>query len=354
MMEMDIIFVDWTPTEHRSDIRKGGQIRRYYAWMTLNNMVNKVIPFRKENGNINWKSVRCMFKKNSKIWVEYGCGRIAHFFVLFVSFVRSKGFILNVHDFVVQQKFVDKDAIFIKKFQLRFIERLLLQYADTIILASPGLLDYFTPGEKTQKILIMPPGVGEDELLVPPPNKNNGKNIALYFGSMQRKGAIPRIVELFSELQGWELHLVGLMEREEIVEKENVKYLGSVSHDKLHGILSNADVILIPLPKNDYLDKAMHIKIGYALKSCRPVIATKLSGISNYVSILGLEENVIYMEEWDLENLKDALQKAQSLNINPEMTIEKLRPMAWEPRFKKAIEIVLDISQASSDQIEWV
>lgn len=354
MIEMDIVFVDWAPVKHISDIRKGGQIRRYYAWLTLNATNNRVIPFRNESGTINWKAVRFMFKKNSKIWVEYGCGRMAHFFIIFAFFVTSKGFTLNIHDLIAQQKFVDKDIPLIKKFQLNFIERLLLQYADILILPSPGLMDYFTP-KKKQKVFIMPPGVGKDELYFSPLVKKKGKNIALYFGSMRRKGAIPRIIELFSEIQEWELQLIGLLEGEEIANKKNVKYFGAITHDKLHEHLNNMDVILIPLPINDYLDKAMHMKIGYALLSCRPLIATKLSGISNYVSMLGLEDNVVYVEEWNLENLKAALQKAQNLNINPEVTIEKLRPMTWEPRFRKVIKFMLGISHThNSDQIEWV
>ena len=64
---MEVIFVDWPPVKHKSNIRYGAHIRRYYAWITLNKIVDKVIPFRKENGNINWQAVINMFKKESKI-----------------------------------------------------------------------------------------------------------------------------------------------------------------------------------------------------------------------------------------------------------------------------------------------
>jgi len=351
---MKIIFVDWAPIDKKSKIRSGGQIRRYYAWLTLNKMVDKVVSFRKKEGSINWKAVRYMFKKESKIWLEYGCGSVAHLFVLFTSFVSSNKLILNIHDFNIQQRYVSKDQPFLRRIRLQIIEHLLLKRADVIILPCPGLLDFFRP-KKNQKILIMPPGVGASELFVPPTNKmDDGKKIAIYFGSMNRKGAIPKIIELFSELKEWELHLIGLKEGEEIIEKENVKYLGIVGHDKLAGILSNADIILIPLPKNEYLDIAMPTKLAYALKSCRPVIATKLKGVSEYVSLIELEENVIYIEEWDINNLKNALNKALKLKIDAEKTIEKLRPVAWEPRFKKVVENALDISQTIHDKIEWV
>jgi glycosyltransferase involved in cell wall biosynthesis len=352
---MNVVFVDWTPINSKSDICRGIQIRRYYAWITLNKMVNKVIPFRKENGSINRKAVIRMFKKDSVLWLEYGCGGVASLFVLFASIISSNKLILNLHDLVTQQRYIDKEVRpFLKRIRLQIIEHLLLKHADVMILPCPGLLDFFRH-KKSQKILIMPPGVGEDELFVPQTNKmDNGKKIAIYFGSMKRKDAIPKIIELFSELKEWELHLIGHKEGEEIIEKKNVKYLGSVTHDKLADILSTADTILIPLPKNEYLDIAMPTKFVYALKSCRPVIVTKLKGISEHVSLMGLEENVIYGEEWDIDSLKEALNKALKLNIDAEKTIERLRPMAWEPRFRKVVEIALDTSQTIHDRIEWV
>ena len=345
MIEKAVVFVDWAPISSKSDIRYGGHIRRYYAWITLNKMVDRVIPFRKKRGDINWKAIPRLLDKDTKIWVEYGCGRKAHLFVLLASFIRpKKGFILNVHDFgVLEQRDYDKEVPFIKRISLQIIERLLLKRASAIILAWPRLLDYFTP-KKEQKVVIMVPGVGEDELFVHPSNKiAKGKKIALYFGSMRRKDAIPKIIKLFSGLKGWELHLIGLKEGVEIAEIENVTYLGSVSHDKLADIICDADVILVPYPKNEYLDRVIPIKLGYILKSCKPIITTKLEGISDYISMLGLEENVIYMDEWSLDSLGKALEKSQHLDIDAEKTIERLKQMAWEPRFEKAVGIALVI-----------
>ena len=352
MIEMEVIFIDHTPIKQKSDIRQGGQVRRYYAWITLNKMVEKVIPFRRENGDINWHAVRCMFNKDSRIWVEYGCGGIAHLFVLFASFIRSNKVVLNIHDFaVIQRRDFDKNPPFIKRLRLQIIERLLIKRAYAIILAWPRMLDYFTP-KKNQKLLVMTPGVGEDELFAHSSNKkNNEKKIVLYFGGMKRKGMIPWIAELFSELKGWELHLVGLREKEDIIEMENVKYSGSVSHDELLNIASNADLVLIPNPKNDYMDQQIPMKVAYALLSCKPVISTRLQGLYEYISMLELEENIIYLDDWNRESLKEALQKAENMKIDVGKTIEKLRLLAWEPRFEKAIEIVFDESQSSFYQI---
>lgn len=355
---MEVVFVDWAPIEHKGDIHFGSHIRRYYAWTLLNKIANEVLPFREKNGNINQEAVIKMFNKDSKIWVEYGCGGVAHFFVLLASFIQfKKTLILNVHDFTVeQQKDTHGEHPFLRRLRLQIAEQLLLRRANTIILPASGVLDYFKQG-KNQKVLIMPPGVGGDELFIPFSHNNvKDKKIktAIYFGSMRQKGIIPLIIELFSELNGWNLLLVGQKEGAKIEERENIKYLGVVSHVKLQTILDDSDVILIPYPKNDYLDKAMPIKLGYALKSCRAVIVTKLRGVSEYISMVGLEENVIYVEEWNLDSLKDALEKAQNLDIDAEKTIEKLGSLTWEPRFEKAVEIALDTSQATHGSLEWI
>lgn len=354
-IEMNVIFVDHIPTKQKSDIHQGGQVRRYYAWTTLNKMVENVIPFRRDNGDINWYAIRCLFKKDTKVWVEYGCGTLAHIFTLLASFIGPGRITLNIHDLAVhQRRDFDKNPPFLKRIRLNFVEGLLIHRAHTIILAWPKMLDYITPGSG-QKLLIMVPGVGEDELCAHASNKNsNGRKIALYFGGMKRKGMIPWISELFSDLHDWELHLVGLKEDEDIVKRDNVKYTGSVSHNELFGIICNADIVLIPNPKNDYMDRFIPMKAAYTLLSCRPVIATRLSGLHEYISKLGLEGNVIYLDEWNRDSLKEALKKAENVKIDFEKTIEKLRQLSWEPRFNKAIGIIFDESRGLDNQIVWI
>jgi glycosyltransferase involved in cell wall biosynthesis len=350
---MEVVFVDWTPIKNKSEITSGGHVRRFYAWTTLNEMVDKVVPLRKSSGSLNWEGVRGLVNKKTKIWVEYGSGRIAHILVLLGSFISSKGFILNVHDFVIQHRYFDKDTPFLKKIQLQILERMLLRQADVIILPCSGFLD-FIDFKKYKKILIMPPGIGADELSYSKSNRKNKYNISLYFGGMKRERMISEIIELYSNFKEWELHLVGNREGEIIPEKNNVKYLGAIGHDKLKSILGKADIILIPLPKNIYFDKSIPMKIGYALMSCKPIISTRLRGITEYVKTVGLESNIIYLEEWDNKKLKEATQKARNIKIDPEKTIKNLKKMAWEPRFKKAVDIALKGSQSSDSDQEFI
>lgn len=352
-----IIFVDWVPIEQKSQIIAGIYIRRYHAWNQLNKMFSTVIAFRKKNESINWHAVLKMFDKNTTIWVEYGCGGFAHMIVLLACYLQFKNkLVLNVHDLAVKdQKDLYREPSYFKKLRLLTIEYLLFKRANCIILPAPFLLDWLIP-TKAQKVIIMMPGIGEDELFISSKNIVNENIIkrAIYFGSMRLGGMIPQVIELFSKLDGWELLLVGPKEGAEIIENKNVKYLGVVEHDKLQKILDKSDVILICLPKKEYFDKSTPNKIAHSLRLCKPIIATKLKGISIYVESLGLEDNVIFLDEWTIETLKDALQKAKNLNIDSEKTISKMRTMAWEPRFRKVIEVAIDMNQGNNIKIEWI
>lgn len=354
----EVVFVDWAPIKAKTEIRQGAQVRRYYAWNALNELAERVTPFRNTNGHINWKSVLMMFNGNSKIWVEYGCGALAHFFVIFASLVQSrKTLILNIHDFTIQQqRDTNNRHSSLKKLRLEFTERLLISRANTLILPSPYVLDYFSP-KKSHKIIIMPPGVGEDELpliITKKVTKNEKIRIAAYFGSIRRKDMIPTIIKLFSQLDDWELLIVGQQEGSKIELRNNVRYLGIVSHDRLNSILNDVDALIVPYPKNEYFDKAMPIKLGYALQLCKPIIASRLKGISEYVSYVGLENNVIYIDDWNLDTLKDALKTVHGLNIDAEKTIEKMKKMAWEPRFIEVVKFSLENKSIYHSGIDWM
>ncbi|MBZ4646274.1 MAG: hypothetical protein JG777_1763 [Clostridia bacterium] len=341
-----VLFIDWSPTGKKIEINSGNKIRRYYAWTILNEMANKVYSLRKENNYIDWTNVFKVYNGKCIVWVEYGCGSIAHLLAILLSFNHANKLVLNIHDLHMQQEHFNKSPTSLKKLRLQIIEALLLYRANTLIIPWPRLLDYFKPRTK-QKIIIMPPGIGEDEIGKVTYCKNKRKT-ALYFGSMRRKGIIPVVVESFSELKEWDLQLVGPKEGEEIIEKSNVKYLGSVSHQELSSIMSNADIILIPLPNNEYTNKLVPIKCIYALNSCKPVIITKLEGISEFISMLSLDKNVIYVNDWNIHNLKEALYKAANTDIDVEKTTTTLKSFTWERRFQELIRNVLEDSNDRS------
>lgn len=347
-----VLFIDWAPTENKSEISSGNQIRRYYALRELKRQADRVILFRDKSKKINWLNILCALDKTPILWIEYGCGGVAHLFTIILSLIRIKKLVVNVHDLHMQQNYFNEKPSILKKLRLNIVERILLSRADVIIFAWPKLLDYFVPREN-QKIIIMPPGIGEDEVTLINSLPNGGKKIAVYFGSMRRKGIMTLVIETFSEMKDWELCLIGPMEGENIIESNNVKYLGSMNHEKTLETLCNANIILIPLPNNEYTNKLIPIKCGYALRSCKPVIASKLDGISEFISKIGLEQNIIYVNNWKIEELREAISIAENIHIDAENTIEILKTLSWEPRFEKVVEKALKNTE-NPGQIESI
>lgn len=68
-----------------------------------------------------------------------------------------------------------------------------------------------------------------------------------------------------------------------------------------------------------------------------------ISAAVGVVQLRRLDKLIENVEEWNLESLKNALNKALNTNIDTDKTIEKLRPWAWEPRFRKAVELRLNL-----------
>lgn len=344
---MRIIFVDWTPIENRSMIDNGGKVRRFFVY----NMLKKhyhVVPIRKSTGKINFKAVPSLFYKDSKIWVEYGCGRVSHILVILSTLVSSNSFVLNVHDLSMQEKHFNKRRNLTKEIQLYLIEKMLLKRAGVVILAWPGMLNFFNP-KPGQKVIVMPPGIEKEELYKNIQNCTGHIKTALYFGGMKRKDIIPTICNLFTNLEEWKLDLAGLKEGENIDSYKNIHYLGSLPHVELNAIINKYDVILLPLPRNKYTEFILPMKTCYALNSCKPIIMSRLPGLINFVSEIGLSSNVIFIDNWDEINLKRALDESLTLNIDYEKTQSILAKLDWENRFDELKEIIYDDKETSSN-----
>jgi hypothetical protein len=265
-------------------------------------------PIRGDNGSLNIKAIKCMLEKHSIIWLEYPSGRIVHIMALLASIIRNKRLVINIHDFAVRTEYINynPDGIF-TQIQRKIIERLLFWKSKVIILPHEGVTDAVP--NKNKRVIVMPPGVGRDEIKPPERRRKKEKNVALYFGGLERRGMMKNI-ESFSDIPDWDLWLLGAIQSASIPESDNIKYLGCVSHDGILDVMSKVDVIVIPYPKNKYLNKTVPIKIGYAIGSYKPIVMHEFPFCSRYVRSLGVEDNFVYIENWNPEELRLALNKA--------------------------------------------
>ena len=66
----------------------------------------------------------------------------------------------------------------------------------------------------------------------------------------------------------------------------------------------------------------------------------KLHCIEKYLKFVGLESNVIFVEDWSITQIEEALKKAETYTINVQETLNKLELMSWECRIENLFDCI--------------
>ena len=348
---MNVILFDQMILSSLDDVNNGGLIRKYFSQKYLKSVGCNLILIKKIKDIYSYISYIC--KKDTVFWLHYPASKKLMVMAISLSCICRKKIILTIHDAPIEQRVgVSKSQYnFYEKFIIKFMEQFLLIRSNPLIFATPTLMEYFKLSG--QKKFVMPPGIGEDEIKIIKDNVSNEKKVgckkkALYFGSMMRSGAIEHLKETFSMMSNWELVLVGPLEGLKFPDDHypnNVIYLGQKNHKEILSLFHEVDVILIPYPQNEYLNMSMPIKLGYAFSSCKPIISVPLKGIKDYTSLVELENNIYYINNFfDSKKLFSLLEKATSKPIDKEYTLHQMSNMIWEKRFGEIFQST-DISK---------
>lgn len=319
---------------------KGPYIHLYYIYNELKKKgslctynVNKI------------KNIPSLFF-NDIIWVEYPCGRCSVFLVILAMLNRKRKLVLRIRDLPVEQaKSIapNKKSTFFYA-QVKFLENMIVKLADVIILSVPEFRNFIDVS--TENIIPFLPGVSQKSLKKISDNdttRRNRKHVLLYAGSLDRGGMIQKIINFFDGIEDWEFWIVGKKEQEQIKINSNTKYLGFMAHSDVLNLYQKADATIVPYPRGGYFDICIPLKIGEVLSSCKPVISTKLPLLSKYVKKIGLEDNMIYINEWTIENFKSSLNIAKKKSISRQNTLEKLEKISWDQKTVQLVEDVFSI-----------
>ena len=246
---------------------------------------------------INLQSILHMLSSNT-IWMGYPCGRLASSLVAFISIIFNKKLVLPIFDLPVEQArdLNESEMPAIRRLELKLLERILVWKADVIVLAVPDFINYINP--RTSNIVVFPSGVCEGQLKEIPPllKADDVGRIITYAGSLDRSGMIDKISSMFSRIKGWQFWIAG-GRSVPIFEHENTKYFGELSYFQVQRFHRNADAVMVPYPKKEYYMICIPLKMGEILSSCKPVISMRLPSIEKYLRYVGLEDNVIFVDE---------------------------------------------------------
>ncbi len=288
------------------------------------------------------------------IWMEYPCGRFPGMMVCLASLVTRSTLILQVYDLPIEQRkyLLNRDRSRLNKMQFRLIERILASKAENIIFSSPGFIEWIrTNGSR---IFVFPPGICRE--IIPsgscavPSTKE--KHILAYAGSLDRGGMIEELSCLFADLEGWEFWIAG--EGAEVVDNNrNTRYLGFISYMEVQKLYERAHAIVIPYPAEGYYDICVPLKIGEVLASLKPVIMMRLTAVEMYLKAFDLMDNVIFVDNWNKEEIEAALDKAALFRVDKASTLKKLEHLYWDDRTERLIEKVF-IDRSGNDGLEWI
>lgn len=155
---------------------------------------------------------------------------------------------------------------------------------------------------------------------------DNLKNKAIYSGTLNKGRDIEKLINIFNDIQNWNLILIGSNGEwlsEEIL-PPNVYYLGNFVENVAHRIVSKCDLGLLPYDSSKfYYNICYPTKVPFYLAAGVPILSVPLRELQSYK----YDNSIVFLsiENWNkyLNNLK--LFYSHSLKINKEnYTWEKI------------------------------
>lgn len=195
-------------------------------------------------------------------------------------------------------------------------EQRLSETADLIIASSDKLGEKFPP----QKTVILPHGVDFDLFstkAVCAEECRTNRPITGFYGSIAKWVDIELIARAADLLPGWDFMLIGPIKTDvsSLKNKENIKFVGPQTHDKLPGYVQHWDAALLPFKDNDQIQACNPLKLREYLASNTPVLTTEFPALAPYrenVNVFNSAEQLVEV----LQNLQP--DPAQSLSVQHE------------------------------------
>lgn len=289
------------------------------------------------------------------IWLIYPTRRKVGFLIALATVLLRKELILFINDLPILQ---NRDLTLRKKntvynIMTGILERCIFSTANVVISTSPYFFEYMRL--TTDNRIVFPPGVCIEDWSTSSFKKDNkdGTSILLYAGSLDRGGMITKLSNMFNNIENWHFWIAG-EGHEKINESRNVKYFGLLPKIKLRELYEKADAIIIPYPDLEYYNIVMPLKTGEIIASGKPIITLRLKGIESYIKFIGINNNIIFVDDWSEFELLKALKKAKLMKHEKKVVFhEKLLDYTWENRTKRLIN-TLDKSEIKPDTVMWI
>lgn len=191
----------------------------------------------------------------------------------------------------------------------KVLEKKSAQYFHGVIVISENLKKKFRSlGFSDSRIHLMP--VSAENLELNFDTKNNLTPTFVYAGSFGNKDGIGFLLNAFIKVSSTynhiKLRLSGTITpniMEQIKNHPEIEYSGLIPDKDFYNYLSNADVLVMNRVNTPYANSGFPFKLGEYLATGKPVIATKVGDITNYLTD---KLDVILAEPESVESLAEA------------------------------------------------
>lgn len=219
--------------------------------------------------------------------------------LLFVLFARINGYRI-VFDVVEDAYQVGKDAKLlsrIKAWTSRQASKRMPLFADAVIVISRHLRKKFeTIGGRRIEVELIP--VSVDLSRVPLSDRGFHDPVRIFYaGSFAEKDCVENLIDAFDSVATDNRDVVllltgrGMERRMRIIfdkisasaHSDRIRYLGYLSDDDYYAALCDADVLCVARDASEFADRGFPFKLGEYLASGRPVLASAVGDIPDFV-----------------------------------------------------------------------
>jgi len=174
------------------------------------------------------------------------------------------------------------------------IQNFIAKSSDKIIAPTNFIKEYARSfGVNAKKIFVVPNGVDteifDSKNYVPRSTSNadaERKKLCVYCGRIESWAGIniiAKLCDVFQQKHPEVKFLIVGQGKKKITELQNATIMKEVPYEDVPGILSAADVILVPFPRNAVSHAASPLKLFEGMSMQKPVVASNLNGISEVV-----------------------------------------------------------------------
>jgi len=212
------------------------------------------------------------------------------------------------------------------------------EMADLVITSSQLNYDIFK--HENENCLLIENGVSPDFLALPtnlPFKAKNSRPRLGYVGFISQRTDVELMNFIAHNCQDCDLIIAGpdeggLLFTCNILDKENVHYLGSVAQSEVPELLQSFDICLIPHKDTEYSKSMSPLKLYQYLASGRPIVSTCVAGTDKFSELISLASSYqSFVTSIDDTLKNDSIEKSQ-------YRIDAAKNESWESK----IDLMLD------------